>query len=145
MEYKAFFKITFLLTILFAILVIVYNALTTPSLVAPEVEIIETDITTTQTPEPDKVPDIEWSDGQTTDNSEYTPPAPIDPEMWWDINEVTKEQLCEIPGVGDKTAQKILDYRETLTQYYDISELTEIKGIGDKTLQKLKQYLYVKD
>ncbi len=144
MEYKTFLKITLPLTLFCCVAVIVFNALTTPLLVAPEVEIIATESTDTQV-QADEVPQIEWSDGQTTNESEYTPPAPIDENMWWDINTVTKEQLCQIPGVGDKTAQKILDYRDIITQYYDISELTEINGIGAKKLETLKKYLYVKD
>ncbi len=144
MSYKTFFKITLSLTALFTVIVIVFNALTTPSLIAPNVEFTVIENTDTQL-QVDEAPEIEWSDGQTTNQSEYTPPAPIDPNMWWDLNEVTKEQLCEIPGIGEKTAQKIIDYRTTITQYYDISELTEISGIGTKKLETLEKYLYVKD
>lgn len=62
-----------------------------------------------------------------------------------DINKVTYEQLIAINGIGDVTANKILDYRSDIGVIYNMDLLTEISGIGDATLELLKEYLYVSD
>lgn len=62
-----------------------------------------------------------------------------------DINKVTYEQLIAIKGIGDVTANKILDYRSDIGVIYNMDLLTEISGIGDATLELLKEYLYVSD
>lgn len=56
------------------------------------------------------------------------------------INSADKEQLKTIPGIGDVTAQKIIDYREKNGGFKSIDELKKIDRIGDKTYDKLKDY-----
>jgi len=58
------------------------------------------------------------------------------------INTATKEQLLEISGVGESTAQKIIDYRSQ-NRFDNIEELMEVKGIGEKTFAKLKDEIIV--
>ena len=59
------------------------------------------------------------------------------------INFITKDELMQIDGIGEKTATKILDYRLQNKGFKNINELLNIDGIGEKTLLKLKNYLYV--
>jgi competence protein ComEA len=58
------------------------------------------------------------------------------------INTATKEQLQEITGVGESTAQKIIDYRTT-NKFDNIEEIMEVKGIGEKTFAKMKDEIIV--
>ncbi len=62
-----------------------------------------------------------------------------------DINYVSKEQLMEINGIGEVTADKILNYRSEIGVIYNMDILTDISGIGENTLSLLKQYLYVSE
>lgn len=48
------------------------------------------------------------------------------------INTATKEQLCEIPGVGESIAQSIIEYRKDNGKFKNIDELLNVSGIGEK-------------
>ena len=58
-----------------------------------------------------------------------------------DINSADKDLLVQLPGVGPKTADAILKYREANGEFKSIDDLTNVKGIGDKKLLKLKPFL----
>jgi competence protein ComEA len=60
-----------------------------------------------------------------------------------DINKVTEDELLLITGIGQATAQKILDLRDKLGRFRNIEQLMEIKGIKEKKLAKIRKYLYV--
>ena len=60
-----------------------------------------------------------------------------------DINKVTIDELIQIDGVGEVTANKILSYRNKHKYYSNLLQLKEIDGIGNVTYKKLKKYLYV--
>lgn len=59
------------------------------------------------------------------------------------INTAGKEMLVLLPGIGPKTAEAILAYRQNNGDFKNIDELTKVKGIGVKNLAKLKPYLQV--
>jgi competence protein ComEA len=60
-----------------------------------------------------------------------------------DINQVTEDELLLIIGIGQATAEKILDLRSKLGRFRDIKQLMEIKGIKEKKLAEIRKYLYV--
>lgn len=62
-----------------------------------------------------------------------------------DLNEISKEQLVEIDGIGEAYAQRIIDYRTEIGKFSNLEQLLNVSGIGEKTLEKLKNYLYVTD
>jgi competence protein ComEA len=57
------------------------------------------------------------------------------------VNTATKEELMMLPGIGEKTASTIVEYRQTKGQFKTIDDLTKIKGISKKKLDKLRPSL----
>lgn len=57
------------------------------------------------------------------------------------INTATKAELETLPGVGDVTAQRIIEYRNTIGGFTSVEQLLEVERIGEKTLDKLRPYL----
>ena len=53
------------------------------------------------------------------------------------INAATLEQLDEIPNIGIKTAQAILDYRQEFGDFQQPEDLLAVSGIGEKTLKNI--------
>lgn len=61
-----------------------------------------------------------------------------------DPNKATSEQLQTLPGIGPVLAARIIEYRETVSQFVILEDLLAVKGIGEKTLAKIRPYLYIK-
>ena len=59
------------------------------------------------------------------------------------INTASAEQFEALPGVGAKTAQRILEHRQKNGPFKKVEELMNIKGIGEKSVLKLKPYLTI--
>lgn len=59
------------------------------------------------------------------------------------LNTCTYDDLVSIDGIGDSRAQAILEYRDYLGGYTDVSQLKDIRGIGDATFAKIEPYVTV--
>lgn len=59
------------------------------------------------------------------------------------INTASKEKLETLPGVGETTAQKIIDYREANGKFKTIEDIKNVSGIGDAKYESLKDKITV--
>ncbi|MDO8661789.1 MAG: helix-hairpin-helix domain-containing protein [Candidatus Omnitrophota bacterium] len=60
------------------------------------------------------------------------------------LNSADKRLLMKVSGIGEKLAQRIIDYRDKSRGFNALDELKEIEGMNDSKFAKLKDYLMVK-
>jgi competence protein ComEA len=61
-----------------------------------------------------------------------------------DLNRVSVEDLCLIPGIGESLAREIVTYREKRNGFRSVEELKNVKGIGEQKWKDLKSFLVIK-
>ena len=64
-------------------------------------------------------------------------------EVKVNINTANKEKLETLPGIGETTAQKIIDYRETNGKFKTIEDIKNVSGIGEAKYESLKDKITV--
>ena len=62
-----------------------------------------------------------------------------------DINRAESWLLEALPGIGEVTAQAIVDYRNENGPFRRIEDLLKVKGIGEGTLDKIRDFITVSD
>lgn len=60
------------------------------------------------------------------------------------INKATKEQLCELQGIGESTADKIITYRKENGNFKQVEDIKNVPGIGDAKYENIKDKISVK-
>lgn len=62
-----------------------------------------------------------------------------------DINSAGIDELKTLDGIGDATASKIIEYRETYGSFKNREELLNVSGIGEKKLEKIYDFIFVEN
>lgn len=60
-----------------------------------------------------------------------------------DVNTADVYELQRLPGIGEKRAQAIVDYREEHGPFQSVEDLDGVKGIGEGILSGLEGYVTV--
>lgn len=70
---------------------------------------------------------------------------PVYAQQKINLNQATLEQLVEIKGIGEKTAQQIIDYRQSHGNFSSVDEIVNVKGVGVKKLESIREILTVSE
>lgn len=65
----------------------------------------------------------------------------LTPHFEVDINTADRPELMQLPGVGQSTADRILESRQNKGPFASNDDLQRVKGIGPKTLERIRPYL----
>ncbi|MXO78321.1 competence protein ComEA [Paenibacillus sp. OT2-17] len=87
---------------------------------------------------------VQISTGATTSRTNTVSDSvttPVSGEKKVNINTATTAELMELPGVGAKKAEAILNYRNQHGAFKRVNDLDHVKGIGAKMLAKMKPYV----
>ncbi|MBW1819072.1 MAG: helix-hairpin-helix domain-containing protein [Deltaproteobacteria bacterium] len=60
-----------------------------------------------------------------------------------DINKAGLDQLVTLPGIGPKTAEKIMQYRQENGKFKDPEDLKKVRGIGEKNFEKIRPLIKI--
>ncbi|CAN5405890.1 hypothetical protein BH18ACI3_BH18ACI3_08100 [soil metagenome] len=55
-----------------------------------------------------------------------------------DLNKAPVHDLVELPGVGEKLAERIIRYRKEHGRFQSIEDLRKVRGIGKKRMERLR-------
>ncbi|HEY6212358.1 MAG TPA: helix-hairpin-helix domain-containing protein [Vicinamibacterales bacterium] len=59
------------------------------------------------------------------------------------INTASATELDSLPGIGAKTAARIVEYRQKNGPFKKVEELMNVRGVGEKNFLKLKEHITV--
>ena len=60
------------------------------------------------------------------------------------INTANSQELQKIPGIGESTALKIINYRNENGKFNSIEDIQNVSGIGTSKFNKMKEYICIK-
>lgn len=68
---------------------------------------------------------------------------PVITPLLVDINSAGTDELMLLPGIGEKKAEAIIDYRESQGDFSKEEDIMLVPGIKDGIFNKIKAFIYV--
>lgn len=65
------------------------------------------------------------------------------PEKVIDINSASASELLTLPGLGKKSVENIIDYRNKNGRFKKVDDLLNVKGIGKTKFEKIKKLVTI--
>ncbi len=59
------------------------------------------------------------------------------------LNTAGIKELTQLPGIGEKTAESIIEFRKKKGMFTKLDDLLDVKGIGDSKFSNIKKYIYI--
>lgn len=60
-----------------------------------------------------------------------------------EINNASIDDLIKLPGIGVKTARKIIEIRESIGGFERLEDLLAVDGIGEAKFNGIRKFLYI--
>ncbi len=60
-----------------------------------------------------------------------------------DLNRAEWYEFIILPGIGEKKAKAIVEYRKSKGAFKTIEQLSEVNGIGMKTVKRIKDLVFI--
>ena len=57
------------------------------------------------------------------------------------INTATAEEIQLLPGIGDATANNIVEFRQANGPFTSLDDLVRVKGIGEAKLRNIRNFI----
>ncbi len=84
-----------------------------------------------------------YSYGENTNGSSNVNSKKDESNKKVNINTANKEELDTLPGIGEATAGKIIDYRNKNGKFKTKEEIKEVSGIGDSKYEQIKDLIEI--
>ena len=59
----------------------------------------------------------------------------------YDVNQASKDDLTQIPGIDDRTAEAIVEFRERRGWIHNLEELADVGSVQAKDMDQLREWL----
>ncbi len=71
------------------------------------------------------------------------PPVAASSAETVNLNSATAAQIATLPGIGLKTAELVVQYRQKNGPFKKIEEIMNVRGVGEKSFLRIKDRLTV--
>ena len=62
-----------------------------------------------------------------------------------DLNSARLQDLLELPGIGEKLAQRLVEYRKSHGGFRSVDDLRNVSGIGAKRMERLRPLVVTRE